>query len=111
MSFLTKFIAKIVLNGVDLYVAKIYFSGFVLTGGLEILVAAAFVLTLIHTFIRPVIRLISAPLIWLSFGLFNFIINMVILWLADKFLTQLAINDLVTLFWVSVIVALANSFF
>lgn len=109
--FLAKFIAKIVLNSVALYVAALYFPGFILTGGFTTLIIAAIVLAILNTFLRPIIRLVTLPLIWITFGLFNIIINMVILWAADQFLIQLTITNLATLFWVSIVVALANTFF
>ena len=108
MGFLAKFIVRILLNGAALYIAKTYFSGFVLTGGTETLIIGAIVLALLNTFLRPILKFISTPLIWLSFGLFNLVIYIIILWLADALLLSLSISDLMTLFWVSLIVALAN---
>ena len=109
MGFITRLIAKFILNGVALYVATIYFPAFIISGGVLSLLIGAGVLTSLNLFIRPVLRLISAPLVWLSLGLFNIVINMFLLWLADRLLLELAIQDISTLFWVSIIVALANS--
>jgi|SRR3989338_1505784 len=110
MGFLVKLAAKFFLNGVALYLAALYFPNFVITGGLISFITGAAVLTVLNAFLRPVLKLVATPLIWLSFGLFNFIINMFVLWLADQLLIELAINDLSTLFWVSIIIALANAF-
>lgn len=111
MEFIPKIIAKIILNGIALYIAKTYFPDFVLAGGIDTFVIAAVLLALLNMFVRPILRLVSTPLIWLSFGLFNIVIHVLILWIADQFLTQLAINSLSTLFWASIIIALANTFF
>lgn len=111
MVFLIKFIAKIAINAVTLYTAKIYFSGFVLSGGVETILVGALVLTILNIFIAPILRLIATPLLWLTFGVFGMVINILLLWFADKLLTQLAITDLTTLFWVSIMVAVANSLF
>ena len=110
MGFFTKFAARIILNGAALYVSKNYFPGFLLSGGLETLMAGALVLALLNTFLRPVLMLAALPLRWLTFGLFNIAIYGFILWLADLFLAQINIADFATLFWVTIIVALANSF-
>jgi putative membrane protein len=110
MSFLFKLAVKAVLNGAALYFATIYLPGFSLSGGLQNLVLGAIVLTLLNAFIRPILRLISAPLVWITFGLFNFVINMAILWIADYLLIQLTVADLWTLFLASLIVAVANVF-
>lgn len=111
MGFLTKLIARFLLNGLALYVATLYFPKFVLAGGAESLAAGALVLTVLNLFLRPILKLVSTPLIWVTFGLFNIVIHVAILWLADLVLTQLTIGDLPTLFWVSIIIAIANSFF
>lgn len=111
MAFLTKFIAKIALNAIALWVAKTYFPSFVLSGGIETILAGALVLTLLNIFVAPVLRLVATPLLWLTFGVFGIVINILLLWFADQLLVQLAITNLSTLFWVSIIVALANYFF
>ena len=108
MGFLAKFIVRILLNGAALYVAKTYLPGFVLAGTTETLLIGAIVLTLLNTFLRPILKFISTPLIWLSFGLFNLVIYIIILWLADAFLLSLSISDLKTLFLASLVIALAN---
>lgn len=111
MTFLIKFIAKIAINAVVLYAAKIYFSGFVLSGGIETILVGALVLTILNIFVAPILRLVATPLLWLTFGVFGVVINILLLWFADKLLTQLVITNLATLFWVSVMAAIANALF
>lgn len=111
MNFVFKFIAKVILNGVALYALQFYFPGFVLTGGMESLALGALVISLLNTFIRPILHLVSLPFIWLTFGVFNIVIHVAILWFADKLLTQLTITDIPTLFWTSIILALVNVIF
>jgi len=111
MGFFTKLAARIILNGVALYIVETYFPGFLLSGGLETLILGALVLALLNTFLRPILMLATLPLRWLTFGLFNIVIYGFILWLADLFLTQITITDYTTLFWASIIVAIANAFF
>lgn len=106
-----KFVAKMILNGLALWVAGTYLDGFSLSGGPAALIIASFVLTLLNTCVRPILKLITFPLIWLSFGLFNIVINMTILWLADQFLTQVTIAGISTLFFASLIISVANIFF
>ena len=111
MGFLSKFIARIVLNGAALYVAKLYLSGFIITGGLEALLVGGLVLAFLNAFVRPILRLVSSPLIFLTFGLFNIVIHVIILLVADSVLTQLTITSISSLFFASIIIALANTFF
>jgi putative membrane protein len=44
------------------------------------LVVAAFLLGILYTFVRPVIRLFSFPLVILTLGLFSFVINALLLY-------------------------------
>lgn len=109
MGFVSKFVAKVALNAVALYILADYFPSFVLQGGIATFVVAALLLALLNVFVRPILTLISTPLIWLTFGLFNIIIHILILKIADIFLTQVTITDTATLFWGAIILAVANS--
>lgn len=111
MGFISKFIAKWVVNIIVLYFITRYFPGFLLSGGIPTLFIGALVLTVLNVFVRPILRLIATPLVWITFGLFNILIHIFILWLADSVLTQIQVADLYTLFWASIVLAVANSFF
>ena len=106
-----KFIGRAILNGAALWFAQKYIPGFIVSGGNEALAAAALILTILNMFVRPILRLVTLPLRWLTLGLFNIVITMAILWLADYLLPQLAINGLAALFWASLAMGLANAFF
>ena len=106
----TKFIVKVLLNGLGLYLASAYIPGFHLYGGIKTLAISAVLLALLYTVIRPFLRLITAPLVWVTFGLFNIAINMALLWGADRALPELAIDNITTLFYVSIIIAVVNIF-
>lgn len=111
MSFSAKFAARIILNGLALYITKIYFPGFILNGGLEVLLTGALILAVLNTFLRPVLIIATFPLRWLTFGLFTIVIHGFILWLTDVFITQITITDFSALFWLTILVAIANAFF
>lgn len=57
-------------------------SGTGLTGAITVLVAAA-LLGLLNTFVKPVLQLLSCPLILLTLGLFLFVINAAMLQLTS----------------------------
>ena len=103
-----RLLSRVILSGAALYIAEKYLAGFELAGGWQTLIIGAVVLALLHTFVRPVARFIFKPLIWITLGLFNIVINMGILWLADTLLIQLNIADKKTLFIASFLTALAN---
>ena len=109
MWFLLKFVIRIALNAAALYIAGYLLDGFILPGNLEYLILGGFVLALINTFLKPILKFISFPLILVTFGLFSVVINIIILLIADHFFTQLSIQDFWTLFLSSFIIGIANS--
>lgn len=110
MSFIVKFPARIILNAIALYVCAAYFPKFILGGGFSTLLVGALVLSLLYTFLRPVLKLVTLPFFWVTFGLFNIVITIFLMWTADQLLTQVAIQNFTTLFWTAIIIGLANSF-
>lgn len=105
-----RFVLRIAANGLGLYLAKSYVPGFGLSGSWETIAIGAVVLALFITFLRPILRFVSAPLIWLTLGLFNLVIQGIILWLADKILTQVTIADYWALLWTSILLSIVNLF-
>lgn len=120
MSFLFKFIARVAVGGAALFIADRYISGFSLlplttplfpeaVSEYSTLIFAAVILAFLTTFVHPILKFISMPFIWLTFGLFNVVLYIAILWTASFFVTEIQIADLWTLVLVSVIVGLANT--
>lgn len=46
---------------------------------------AALSIAIVNTFVRPVIKLLSLPLTFITFGLFSFVVNGICFWLASAF--------------------------
>lgn len=111
MKFLFKFAVKVVFNAVVLYILSTYLGGFTVYGDYTSFLIGAAVLAFISIVIRPIVRLITAPLVWITLGLFNLVINAGLLFIADQILPQLQITGFWTLLIASIIIALANSFF
>ncbi|MBI4160210.1 phage holin family protein [Candidatus Wolfebacteria bacterium] len=68
----------------------------------------AAILAALNVFIRPIIRLIMTPLIFLTLGVGVILVNMIILKLLDFLSSQITINGLLALLWASIIVGLIN---
>ena len=109
MHIIGTLIAKFLINAALLYGGNIYFSGFTLTGGIQSLGIAALVITGLTVFIKPIIRFITAPLVWITFGLFLVIINILVLWIADFFLPSIMFSDYFSLVALSLIIGFVNS--
>ena len=110
MKFILRIIVRIVLNGFGLYAANTFITGFTLSGGTWALALGAGILALFNTFLKPLAKSISAPLIWMTFGMFIVVIHAGFLWIADALLPSLAIDNIYALVLAAVIMALANAF-
>ncbi len=105
---LSKFLGKVAANALGLYAASYFLQGVILTGGWQGLAIAAIGLAVLHTILRPILKIITAPLVLITLGLFNVVINIAILWIADHYLTQIAFTDFYSLAITSIIITIAN---
>ncbi len=106
-----RFIVQILTNGLAIFLADYLLPGFVFEGDILTLFIAGLILGLINFFIRPILKLISAPLIVLSLGLFILVINMGLLWLLEYFVNELTITGLWTYLWGTLIIGMVNMVF
>ena len=106
----SKLVSRVVANAIGLYAAAYFLPGVILSGGWQGLAIAAIALALLHTILRPILKIITAPLVLITFGLFAIIINIALLWIADRYLTQIAFNDLYSLAVTALIITVANIF-
>ena len=84
------------------------------TSGIGAALVAVAILSLVNGFIRPLVSLLTLPLNCLTMGLFSFVINALMFWLASQFALGLHVKD----FWAalfgsvvfSIISGLLNAF-
>ena len=72
------------------------------------LVLAALVLGLLNAVVRPVIIVLSLPLLVLSLGLFMLVINAVLLWSVGSVLKDFHVDGFFPAFWGSLIISLTS---
>lgn len=70
-----------VINAVALWVAVLVVPGIHAPDDLVTLAATAAVFGAVNTLIRPLLKLLTCPLIMLTLGLFTLIVNAAMLWL------------------------------
>ncbi len=108
MSFLNRIIINILANSLAIWMANYLIAGFIFKGNsLDLLVAGA-VLGTVNYFLRPVIKILSLPAIFLTLGLFTIIINIALLGLVAKILPTLTIHGFWATFWGVVIISIIN---
>lgn len=104
-----KLILYVLANSVAIKVADWLVPGFTFRGDWSDLIIAAAALGLVNSLIKPVIKLISLPLIIVTLGLFTVLINIALLNLVDHFLFSLAVNGFWAAFWSVIVISLTNN--
>ena len=101
-------IIRILANSLAILIATRLIPGFVFSGDVLNLLIAGAVIGLINALVKPVIQILSFPVILLTLGLFNILINIFLLFLAARFLPHLDIQTFCAAFWGFVIISLTN---
>ena len=96
---------------VAVYVAFLLVPGFIISGDWKQYLIAGIVLGLLNMVVRPVLKLVSLPLILLTLGMFTFFINILILWVFDYLMPSVTIEGLMAMIWTTIIVSIVNIFF
>lgn len=109
MRFITKFILRIIANALAIYIATLLVAGVYFSGALIDYLIIGLVLAIANTFIRPILKIVSAPLIFITMGLFVIVINGIILFAVDWFVESLSITGFMGYFWCTIIIAIANA--
>lgn len=105
---MSRFIVAIAANALGIYLATRIVYGFEFTGTYLEFAIAAVLFTLINWLIRPVVKFVSGPLIFVTLGLFTIVVNMVMLWLLDLVIPTLSILSFTALLLATVIIGITN---
>jgi len=105
---LRRIIITFVANAIAFLAAGYFLTGFEITGSIADFAIVIGILTLINLIVRPIIRLFLSPLILLTLGLFNIVINGFILYIIDIYFDNISISGLVTLLYATIILAVVN---
>ena len=109
MSFLTRLIVLFVSNAIALFAAAYFVTGFSINPGWESYAKIALILTIINIFIRPLLKAIFSPVIFITLGLGVILVNAVILYAVDYFSPDLAIAGLYPLVYATLIISVVNA--
>ncbi len=109
-----RLILKLLINAAALWVAGELISGISLDGDFWTILLVALIFGLVNTFIKPILKVLSFPVIILTIGLFTLVINAAMLGLTAGISDALSIED----FWsallgavvISIVSAVLNTF-
>lgn len=114
---LMNFVIKTVINGVALWIAALLIDGIEFGRGADTwetvttVLLVALVFGVLNTFVRPIAKLLSLPLIILTLGLFVFIVNALMLqltsWLSGRLGLAFTVQEF---FWDAILGSLVITF-
>lgn len=96
---MTKFLLRWVVNAIALFVAVSLVPGLNLQGGWTSIFWLALIFGLINAFLRPLLKLLTCPLIVLTLGLFTLLINTFLFWLTSQVGQAVGISFTIDGFW------------
>ena len=107
-----KLIVQILTNALAIFLAVKLVDGITLAdeNNITVLLFAGLILGLINFFVKPILKIISAPLILFTLGIFTVVINIVSLFLLDYLVDELSISGWVAAFWGVIVISAVNIF-
>ncbi|MBD3327730.1 hypothetical protein GF340_00325 [Candidatus Peregrinibacteria bacterium] len=79
-----KIITGVVLNGLALYLVTKFVPDITYTGGIYFFLIGGFVIGVLNSFVKPIMKILSLPFVIMTAGLFLLAINAILFWLTVK---------------------------
>ena len=87
-------VSFLALNTISVYLVDQLLDGFLVTGGAWGYVLVGVIIGLLNLFVKPILKVLSLPFIFVTAGLFMILVNGVILWLAKEGVAFLSIEGI-----------------
>jgi putative membrane protein len=94
-----RFVIRLLINAAALWIATRLVSGISATSDAVTFLAVALVFGFLNALVRPLLALLTCPLMILTLGLFTFVINALILWLTSAAAARVGLGFHVDGFW------------
>lgn len=104
-----RLLLRLIINAAAIYVAVELVNGLSYRGEWWGFLIIAFFFGLVNAVIRPIVMLLTCPLVILTLGLFTLVINALMLWLVSWLSTQFGIGFAIDGFWPALLGALIIS--
>ena len=72
------------------------------------LIGAALLLGILNAFVRPVLLILSAPLILVTLGFFILIVNSLLLWFVPNIVTGFHVDSFGSAFWGAIVIGIVS---
>jgi putative membrane protein len=93
------FLTRLLVTAAALWVATRLVAGITYEGSWLVLLGVALVFGVLNAFVRPVLTVLTLPLLLITLGLFTFVLNAVMLWLTSALSNALGLGFHVSGFW------------
>jgi len=93
------FLIRLLVNAAALWVATRLVPGVTFDGGTLPFLGVALVFGVVNAFVRPLMQVLTFPLILFTLGLFLLVVNGLMLWLTSSLSASLGLGFHVTGFW------------
>jgi putative membrane protein len=107
-----RFVLRLLINAAALWVATKVVSGITADSNAATFLVVALVFGLLNALVRPLLKLLTCPLMILTLGLFTFVVNALILWLtsaaAGKFGLGFHVEGFWPAFWGALVVSIVS---
>jgi putative membrane protein len=107
-----RLLIRLLINVVGLYVAVQLVPGVQSAGSWTTLLGVAVILGLVNVVVRPVLTILTGPLILLTLGLFLLVVNALTLWLAGLIASGLGlgfqVDGFIAAFWGALVLTVVN---
>ncbi len=108
---MTKFILRWIINAIAIFLAIKFVPGIHLTSLFSI-IWLALIFGLVNAFLRPLLKLLTCPLIVLTLGLFTLLINAFLFWLTGQigyaFGIILTFDGFWPIFWGALVISIVS---
>ena len=103
------FIIKVLVNAAALWVAARFVPGIDLTADIWQILLIALVFGLINTFLKPILKVLSLPVIILTLGLFAIIVNVILLAITAALMEGLTIDGFLPALLGSIVISIVSA--
>jgi putative membrane protein len=106
------FLVRLLINAAALWVAPYFASGISYQGSWASLFLVALVFGVLNASLRPLLKLLTFPLLILTLGLFTFVINALMLlitgWISDRLNLGFHVAGFWSAFWGGLVISIVS---
>lgn len=107
--FLAHLLSRLAVNILALWLSAQWINGIDYHNNWRVLLVAGCVLGLLNMFIKPILKVITAPCLWLILGLFfPFVVNLIILYLTAWLVPGFSVSTLWAALLATLVISILN---